>query len=157
MTVRRPVFAVSFAAAGLIASTALADGRTVPPIRDPLVAKECGACHMPYPAGLLPAASWAGIVDGLGNHFGENASLDATAAAQIKTYLTTNAAAGWRESLRNLRSGTVVSDASLRITAQPWFQRKHARRAAPENLQRRGAKSIGDCAACHRGAVQGNY
>lgn len=40
------------------ASTAVhADGLSVAPIKDPTVAQECSACHMIYPAGLLPAGS----------------------------------------------------------------------------------------------------
>jgi len=43
------------------------------PLADPLYRSECGDCHMPYPAGLLPAASWRRIMNGLEDHFGDHA------------------------------------------------------------------------------------
>ncbi len=39
--------------------------------------KECGACHYAFNPSLLPAASWAGLMTSLREHFGEDASLDA--------------------------------------------------------------------------------
>jgi hypothetical protein len=38
-----------------------ADGLKVAPVKDPLVAKECSACHMLYPAGLLVLALFVGF------------------------------------------------------------------------------------------------
>jgi hypothetical protein len=47
----------------------------VPPVTHAATLKECGECHMAYQPGLLPAASWNRIMDGLADHFGENASV----------------------------------------------------------------------------------
>lgn len=48
-------------AALLFAIPLAADGLRLAPVKDPVVAKECSACHMLYPAGLLPARSWSAI------------------------------------------------------------------------------------------------
>ncbi|MEA3553805.1 MAG: cytochrome b/b6 domain-containing protein [Campylobacterota bacterium] len=40
----------------------------------PIYLKECGTCHKPYPAFMLPSSSWDRIQSGLKNHFGEEIS-----------------------------------------------------------------------------------
>jgi hypothetical protein len=147
-------------AAVVIAATdpAVADGSNFKPVNDAAVLKECGACHMAYPAGLLPARSWAAIMTGLKDHFGENAELDAETARRIGDYLAANAAdsRGARtEASRDLRQGA----APLRITELPWWRRKHEKkgRVAPETLKRRGAKLKSDCVACHADAARGLF
>ena len=54
----KPLFAAALlclAAAG----PALAEGGAmVPPIDNPVVQKECGACHMAYAPQMLPTRSW---------------------------------------------------------------------------------------------------
>ncbi|MGE8357412.1 MAG: cytochrome C, partial [Microvirgula sp.] len=48
---------------------------------------ECASCHMAYPPGMLPAASWRRMMGGLDRHFGENASLDAATRDDITAFL----------------------------------------------------------------------
>ena len=133
-----------------------ADGPRARAVTDPLVAKECSACHMLYPAGLLPARSWQAIMAGLQNHFGENADLDPATRAKIEAYLIASASGSRRE-----RAGgtTGAEGIALRITEQPWFMREHGRRGriSAQSLARRGAKSPSDCKACHRGAERGEF
>ena len=128
-------------------SVATADRGFIAPANDPLVAKECGACHMAYAAKYLPARSWLAIVTGLANHFGENASLEPDVAGAVAAYLTLNAEGGSRSGGSETASPTVL----LRITDTEWFRRRHERRGriAPAALQRAGAKVAGDCQACH--------
>jgi hypothetical protein len=76
----------------LLVAPVAADGLRIPPVKDAVVAKECGACHMVYPAGLLPARSWSAMTAKLADHFGDNAELDAATAKRITDYLTANAA-----------------------------------------------------------------
>lgn len=120
----------------------------VPP--PPVVAKECSACHMVYPAGLLPASSWQRMMDGLGDHFGENASLDAATTAEITAYLTANAGKSGR------RGESTGSESPLRISEQPWFRGEHDE-ITPAYLKRRNIKSFSDCKACHRNAEMGQF
>lgn len=55
--------------------------------QDQTYVKECGACHLAYPVGLLPTASWKIIMAGLDDHFGENAELDNETTAYLVNYL----------------------------------------------------------------------
>jgi hypothetical protein len=138
-----------------LAGTAAADeGVRVAAVKDPVVIKECGACHMAYQPGFLPARSWEKLMSGLKDHFGENAELDDAKVKQITEYLTANASGQGRGT--GIR-GLSPSDAPLRISELPWFKREHGRRVTPEGLKRHGAKSVSDCVACHRGAAEGNF
>lgn len=142
----------------VIASPLVADGVRLAPVSDPVVAKECSACHMLYPAGLLPARSWRGMTATLADHFGDNASLDDPTVARIAAYLAANAADAAARNRRMLRD--LASDATpLRITELPWWTRKHERkdRVAPATLARKGARFKGDCKACHEDAERGFF
>jgi len=141
-----------------LASISVADGLKVAPVKDPVAAKECSACHMLYPPGLLPARSWQAMMGNLKNHFGDNADLDDATRKHITDYLVANAAD------TGGRGGTNSRDVSggatpLRISEMPWFLRKHDKkgRIAPDTLKRRGAKSAADCKACHQGAEMGYF
>lgn len=156
MTVRRATQAGAIAGALLLAGAAgigsgIADEHErVAPVKDALVAKECSACHMLYPAGLLPAPAWQKLMVGLKNHFGDNAELDADATAKITAYLVANA---------ERSSAKATGDEPIRITEMSWFKRKHEKRGriSAETLKRRGAKSAADCKACHTAAEKGYF
>ena len=145
---------VAIAASG----PAMTENSNVPPVKDATVLKECGACHMAYPAGLLPARSWTAIMSGLDDHFGDNAELDAETARRIGAYLTANSADG-RGARSEIPRGLQQGTAPLRITELPWWQRKHEKRGrvAPTTLARRGAKAKSDCVACHQDAARGFF
>ena len=84
-----PRFRIRQVFCGLIASlsvagAALADGDRRAP-RTPLLPKyqqECAACHVAYPPGMLPAASWQRVMGNLSHHYGTDASLDPAAASR---------------------------------------------------------------------------
>lgn len=149
---------VAFAGVLFGAQGLLADGLAVPPVRDRTVAKECAACHMLYPAALLPARSWKAMVGDLSNHFGDNAELDAATTKTIADYLTANAADTGRGKTKLLR-GLDPTVTPARITDLPWWRRKHEKkdRVVPATLARKGAKFKGDCKACHKQAEQGRF
>src|SRR5690606_37122372 len=76
-----PLAVLALAAAVAASDASRADEPTLS--RAPLLnayQEECGACHLPYPPGLLPAASWQRIMQDLAHHFGTDASLDAATA-----------------------------------------------------------------------------
>ncbi len=112
------------------------------------VQQECGACHMAYPAGLLPTGSWQHLMANLGQHFGSDASLDAGTAATITQYLTSNAGTYKRVS---------EMPPDDRITASYWFQRKHNKHVSASVWARRSIGSASNCVACHAGAERGNF
>jgi len=155
MTFRR-LSVLMIPVAALLTTPATADGLVIPPVKDPIVAKECGACHMVYPAGLLPARSWSAMTATLGNHFGDNAELDAATAKRITDYLTANAA---ETADRHILRGLAPDVVPARITDLPSWKRQHEKRdrVAPKALARAGAKFKGDCKACHKDAERGIF
>ena len=123
---------------------------------DQLFAIECGACHMAYPPGLLPARSWTAIMETLASHFGEDASLDAASAQAIGDYLLANAADAGGNGGGVLR-GLAKSDTPLRITDLPFWIRAHNEVSAAA-FKRANVKSKSNCVACHgQGAASGIF
>jgi len=112
------------------------------------VKQECGTCHITYPAGLLPAGSWQHLMANLGQHFGNDASLDTNTAAAITQYLTGNAGTYKRVS---------EMPPNDRITESYWFSRKHNKHVSADTWTRPSIGSRSNCAACHAGAEQGNF
>jgi Dihaem cytochrome c len=113
----------------------------------PAYRQECAACHLAYPPGLLPAASWQRLMSGLGRHFGTDASLDAATAQAIGSWLAANAGTSRRA------RGEPPQD---RITRSAWFVREHDE-LAPTIWQRPAVKTPANCTACHTQADQGDF
>lgn len=133
------------------AAPALAEGSRVAPVTDATAKAECSACHVAFPAGFLPAASWKAIMGNLSNHFGEDASLSPEATKQIETYLVAHAADAGGRAWRGLDP----ANPPLRITDLSWFKRQHSREVSSQAMSRAG--SMANCAACHSGAAQGYF
>ena len=113
----------------------------------PLYTQECAACHLAYPPGMLPASSWQRLTGKLGQHFGVDASLDPATLAQLKPWLLANAG-----TVRRIAENPPED----RISRSPWFVRQHHEIAA-DTWKRASIKSASNCAACHRGAEQGDF
>jgi hypothetical protein len=135
-------------AACAIAGLAHADGHRAANVpRLPAYQQECAACHVAYPPGMLPAASWQRVMDNLPHHFGSDASLDAATARQIAAYLAANAG-----TFKRVREEPPQD----RISRSAWFQRKHDE--VPTAAWRSPAvKSPANCNACHAQANQGDF
>jgi len=109
--------------------------------------KECSACHIAYPPGLLPAESWRKMMAGLDQHFGSDASLDAQDSKEITDFLVANASNRW--------SG---ASAPLRISETSWFLREHdGHEINPDVWKNPKVKSPSNCGACHTKADQGDF
>ena len=122
--------------------------------------KECGACHMAFQPELLPARSWAALMAGLDNHFGENATLDPATSKEILAYLQAHAAdagGGDRRHHNETLRGLSRSETPLRITETPHWIREHRREIATSAFSNPKVKSKANCVACHAGAEQGYY
>lgn len=132
------------------------EGEFFPPARDEVVLKECSDCHMVFPPSMLPARSWRGVMAGLDNHFGENASLDQASVQHITAYLTANAADTGGRRKRVLR-GLASDEAPLRISETPWWIRRHRGEVRPGAFEDPRVGSKANCAACHRGAERGIF
>jgi hypothetical protein len=111
-----------------------------------IYSRECGACHLAYPAQLLPGRSWQALLDGLARHFGENATLDPEAARSIAGYLAANAAAPGSPALEGLGP----ADLPLRITGTPYWKELH-QGIAPARFAAPRVKSPSNCLGCHNG------
>ena len=143
---------LSSALFGLLATfgvmqAAMADGdrRMVPLL--PKYQQECAACHLAYPPGMLPAASWKRVMANLPRHYGTDASLDPATVKALSTWLGANAGTYKRVS---------EEPAQDRITTSSWFERKH-REVAPQVWKRAAIGSRANCAACHTGADKGDF
>ena len=108
---------------------------------------ECGGCHMVFPAGLLPAASWKKVMAGLDKHFGTDASLPPQDVQNITDYLSKYASNRW-----------TANTAPLRISESEWFKSKHnSSEISPAVWKRESVKSTANCMACHSGADKGDF
>jgi mono/diheme cytochrome c family protein len=142
-------FACSLLVSMVVANAAHADseGNRVPPL--PKYQQECAACHIAYPAGMLPAASWQRLMSSLDKHFGTDASLDEVSLRELSGWLKSNAGTYKRVSEEPPQD---------RITKSAWFLRKHnEREISPAIWKRAAVGSASNCAACHANAAQGNF
>jgi hypothetical protein len=123
-----------------------------------LYKQECGSCHFSYPATFLPAASWQRVMATLGNHFGDNAELDAATAQKIGDYLDRNSAgrSPGDYSERTWRA-TRGQPAMLRITETDYFRGQHHEIPAKMVTGNPEVKSFSRCQACHTRAEGGSF
>lgn len=130
------------------ASAALADSRAMPADSMlPAYRQECAACHMAYPPGMLPAASWTRMLGRLDQHYGSDASLDPALVRQIGTWLEAHAS-----TYKRVREQPPQD----RITRSAWFERKH-RELDAAVWQRTAVGSRANCMACHTRADRGDF
>ncbi len=107
---------------------------------------ECGSCHVAYPAQLLPTSSWQRMMKGLDKHFGTDASVDTSTAAEIGAFLEKHAGS---------KRG-IAGETTMRVSETAWFEREHRKvdAATWKNIK---VKSAANCAACHTAAEAGDY
>lgn len=135
------------AALGLGAPARAESGRLMPASVPPAYTQECAGCHLAYPPGLLPAASWGRIMGSLDTHYGSDASLDAATVQQLSAWLRAHAGTYKR---------VAEPPPEDRITRSAWFVRKH-RGIEPATWQLPAVKRASNCAACHGGAERGQF
>ncbi len=122
---------------------------------DDTYASECGDCHYAYNPSLLPRNSWQGIMAGLDDHFGEDASLDSETANSILAYLNKYSSEAWdSEAANNLRIVSVKNP--LSITATAYWRRRHGE-IDKKVFEQSNIGSKGNCVACHRDADSGRF
>jgi hypothetical protein len=113
--------------------------------------QECSVCHFAYPPGLLPAQSWKSITDSLPKHFSTQVLLNSDTQSLIADWLQTNAVnPEW--------VGTQIPPDN-RITRADWWQQIHkpSKKLTAKVWKNPYIKSASNCAACHRGAPNGQY
>ncbi|MDH5545214.1 MAG: diheme cytochrome c [Gammaproteobacteria bacterium] len=121
--------------------------------------EECGACHFPYPPGLLPERSWRQLLDtkALQDHFGDNAELNDAVRLRLLDLVVTNAAEkSWYKRSRKLMASLDDDVIPQRITETLYIKEKHED-IPLETLRRPSIKSLSHCDKCHTGASRGVY
>ncbi len=135
---RRVIFLILLTHGGSVAAR---DSGWAPTTENAAWRNECGACHSAFAPALLPSAAWADIMASLREHFGADASVDASTHQEIAAFLQRN---GSDE--RYSADGTQAP----RITRSERFVYKH--RSAIRLWQKGQVKNLIDCSLCHRGA-----
>ena len=115
---------------------------------------ECGdsSCHMAYPANLLPVDAWQKVMNGLEDHFGDNAELDPTVQNEITQYLVQNG-----DRVSSFRRSRSAMQSPLRITQMPYFTHEHdeiSDRLIKDNPK---ITSLSNCDSCHERAELGFF
>lgn len=131
---------------GAAQATQVPDPRSTPGFAE--YAAECGACHLAYPPGLLPARSWVKLLDGLADHFGQNAELDAEARGRLGAWLEVNAAESRSHALSKKVLKSAGAGVPLRISALGFIQHEHDE-VAGDVWSRPAVKTVANCGACH--------
>jgi hypothetical protein len=133
-------------------------GQTFPDVEHESWKEECGACHMLYSPGMLPARSWVKMMRELEDHFGDNASLAPETSGDIERFLVANAADGSNASqyLRRIAYTIPRDKAPQRFSETGFFHYIHDE--IPKGVWKR--ESIGspaNCIACHPRGEEGRY
>lgn len=125
--------------------------------QDSLYLDECGACHMAYPPGLLPAASWRLMLEHLDDHFGDNAELADTERDYIGEYLQREALQYGKPTTMSRMLRNLSGEPVIRITELPNFILDHQDLVADIGNESTAEGFFSDCEACHSSAVQGRF
>ncbi|MBU0924148.1 diheme cytochrome c [bacterium] len=134
-------------------------GKTdVAPVNNQLYIKECGSCHFPYQAGLLPSNSWNKIMSNLDKHFGVDATLAPEDFATLSKYLNDNSA---EKNMQYKRSNRIVSSllpgqVADSISTTPYMIKKH-KEIRKDLITQPEVKGLFNCVACHTTAEKGIY
>lgn len=125
--------------------------------QDSVYLDECGACHMAYPPGLLPAASWRLMLEHLDDHFGDNAELPEVQRDYISEYLQREALQYGKPTTMSRMLRNLPNEPFIRITELPNFILDHQDLAADIGGKSADEGFFSDCEACHTEAVQGRF
>lgn len=116
---------------------------------NPAFYKECISCHTLYPPFLLPSKSWVSMMDGLENHFGDDASLDAKTTESIKEFLVKNSAeSSTKESSLRILASLEKDKTYLAITETLFWKNRH-KKIDKEVFKRADIGKPSNCKACH--------
>ena len=142
----------------LLASDNFNTKTDVAPVNNQLYIKECGSCHFPYQAGLLPANAWNKMMTNLENHFNSDASLNEADLQTLTKYLNDNSA---EKNMQYKRSNRIVSSLAKNqipdsISTTPYMIKKHED-IRKDLITQNEVKGLFNCIACHKTADIGIY
>ncbi len=125
--------------------------------KDSLYIEECGTCHLAYPPMLLPAKIWKNLVDGLDNHFGDDATIERSTLDHIDKYLQTHALETETQSKVGHWLKTIAEQPPNRITELTGFVEDHADAYRRMGESSRKTGFFSPCADCHKEAGDGIF
>jgi len=121
----------------------------------PLVyTSECGDCHDAYHPSLRTVAAWQGIMDGLADHYGEDASLDGNSTNVILDFLDINSAETFDTEISH-RIGRVDTP-TFRMTDTKYWKKRHEN-IEPTVFRLKSVGSKVNCSNCHTDAATGRF
>jgi hypothetical protein len=125
-------------------------------VTNPAYKETCGGCHFAYQPELLPSASWAKVLSGLDDHFGQTLDVDSETLATLADYLKVNGAdkSSSKRATKIMRS--LSGDTPIRITDVPYIREQH-HEISSDVLSRKPIGSLSNCSACHKTAENGVY
>ena len=102
----------------------------------PEIRQECGACHPAFPPEALSKRQWIAVLQGLKNHFGEDATLSRDVLQRIGEALVKHA-------------GPDVGDPTKEgMSKGEWWRSRH-KNVLSNILYIRTGISMDNCIACH--------
>lgn len=130
----------------------------VAPVTNKLYEAECSACHFPFQPGLLPARSWEKLLNNLGDHFGEDASVPKNDLKELIQYATANAAdtSSHKRSVK-INKSIGKNETPLRITETGYIKQKHHELRAKHVTDNPQVKTLARCEACHTRIKEGSF
>jgi hypothetical protein len=125
-------------------------------VTNPTYKETCGGCHFAYQPELLPTASWAKLLSGFDDHFGQTLDIDSETLATLTDYLGVNGAdkSSSKRAAKIMRS--IGGGVPIRITDVPYIREKH-HEISSDILSRKSIGSLSNCSACHKTAENGVY
>ena len=124
---------------------------------DALYIEECGSCHMSYAPGLLPEKSWQKLLQGLDDHFGENAELDSETLAHLGEYLQRNSMEHEKSDRISSLIKNMPADPPIRITELPQFLKEHEPAVRQMELESVDTGFFSPCEDCHKQGASGIF
>ncbi|MFQ5560199.1 MAG: cytochrome b/b6 domain-containing protein [Nitrospinota bacterium] len=118
---------------------------------------ECADCHELFHPSLLPRKSWDEMLNALGSHFGEDASLEKRQVEDIRRFLHTYSAENSpTEAAYKIRTSLKKNEKVIRITDTPYWKQKHEE-IGGDVYKRKSIRRKTHCRACHTDAESGGY
>lgn len=115
--------------------------------------RECGSCHLAYPPALLPARSWARMLEEQDKHFAEDLGLSKAMVAKL-TQVANAPADAWGPWA--ISASAPAGQSPQRITELDRWREIH-HRVPDERFKAKGVGGKHDCGACHRDAASGIF
>lgn len=132
-------------------------GKPLPEVQNPqaveVYQRECGACHVAYPPSALPAKSWATLLEGLDDHFGEDATLDQDDLKVITHWVLRQSQRTKRDKLSAF-AASVSKTNPLQVTQSAQWLAVHSD-ISSDRFSTAPVNSPANCQACHQDAKEG--